>query len=282
MNKHIIKALKSAKPLVSIVTPVFNGKPYLEETIQSVIGQTYDNIEYIIIDGGSTDGSLEIIQKYEDKIDYWRSELDSGMYEAINKGLKMASGSILAYINSDDTYYLDTVKRVVEYFQRNSDAELIFSDCDFINERGEFLYTYCYPKFRWKFFISSNVSSIPQATTFWRSTIHKEVDYFDTIFKMCADFDFYAKVGRGHHIAHINRPLARFRVHNASLTALQGYRNIDEVKIIHERYINFSRMQQKILSCCIALQLKFLNLSLMAKKAFYWLRKKGGLYETHN
>ena len=259
--------------LVSIVTPVYNGERYLEETIKSILRQTYGNIEYIIIDGGSTDGSVNIIKKYGDKITYWLSEQDSGMYEAINKGLKIASGDILAYLNSDDIYYPDTVKTVVEYFQGHLDAELIYGNCDFMGPKDEFLYTYRYPKFRWGTFISMNTSAIPQPTTFRRSAIHKKIDYFDTTLKMCGDFDFYAKVGKCCRIVHLDRTLARFRIHNTSLTVLQGYRNKDEVGVIHERYIKCSRIQQKILSWCLTLQLKLLNLPLMFKKLFLRFRK---------
>mgnify|MGYP001587058238 CR=1 FL=1 len=260
-------------PLVSIITPVYNGEKYLEETIKSVLCQSYGNIEYMIIDGGSTDGSVSIIKKYGNKISCWFSERDSGMYEAINKGLKIASGDILAYLNSDDIYYPETVKTAVEYFQGHLDVELIYGNCDFIGPRNEFFYTFRYPKFRWKSFISLNKSTIPQPTTFWRSAIHQKINYFDTALKMCGDFDFYAKAGKYCRIAYINRALAGFRIHNTSLTALQWRRNNDEVRVIHERYINFSRIRQKVLSWCLALQLKLLNLPLMFKKVYLCFRK---------
>src|SRR6218665_2201901 len=99
-------------PKISIVTPVFNRVEYLEQTILSVIDQGYPNLEYIVIDGGSTDGTLEIIKKYEDRIFYWTSEPDNGMYDAINKGFKKASGQIMAWINSDDLYHQPTLSTV--------------------------------------------------------------------------------------------------------------------------------------------------------------------------
>ena len=93
------------RPLVSIITVVYNGEKYLEETVQSVLNQTYDNVEYIIIDGGSTDGTVDIIKKYEDKIDYWISEKDSGIYDAMNKGIDIASGNWINFMNAGDTFY---------------------------------------------------------------------------------------------------------------------------------------------------------------------------------
>lgn len=93
------------KPLLTVITAVFNGAQHLEETILSVIGQTYDNVEYIIIDGGSTDGTLDIIHQYDDAIDYWISEKDSGVYDAWNKGIKISTASWILFIGSDDYIY---------------------------------------------------------------------------------------------------------------------------------------------------------------------------------
>ena len=103
------------KPYISIITVVFNGEKYLEETIQSVLTQTYDNIEYIIIDGGSTDGSIEIIKKYEDKLAYWVSEKDDGIYDAMNKASKIATGDFANFLNADDTIYAhDAIENIVK------------------------------------------------------------------------------------------------------------------------------------------------------------------------
>ena len=97
--------MSSVRPLVSVVTVVFNGEKYLEETIQSVINQTYDNVEYTLIDGGSTDGTVDIIRKYEDKIAYWISEPDNGIFDAMNKGADKATGEYIYYLNAGDVFY---------------------------------------------------------------------------------------------------------------------------------------------------------------------------------
>jgi len=272
-TRGVAKRSIEGKPLVSIVTPVFNGRMYLEQTIQSVIGQTYDNVEYIVVDGGSTDGSIEIIRKYEKKIDYWLTESDSGMYEAINKGLESASGDILAYINCDDLYYPDSVKMAVEYFKTHLSTELIYGNCDFIGAKGNFLYTYRYPKFRFEHFISLNVSSIPQQATFWRKDTHEKIGYFDTTFKLCGDFDFYAKAGKNCRIDHLNAALARYRLHGKSLTALQGHRNREEVNMIHIKYDNRNRVWRMIHRWKFTLQLKLLNMQGTLKRAYLRARK---------
>tara|TARA_B110000908_G_C10241447_1_gene446335 strand:- start:740 stop:1489 length:750 start_codon:yes stop_codon:yes gene_type:complete len=106
-------------PLVSIITVVYNGAKTLEQTIQSVINQTYQNIEYIIIDGGSTDGTLEIIKKYEKHISYWHSKPDKGLYDAMNIGIGMATGELIGMINSDDWYELNAAELMVTAYQKH-------------------------------------------------------------------------------------------------------------------------------------------------------------------
>ena len=128
-TKGYFKKSYENKPLISIITVVYNGEKYLEETIQSVINQTYDNVEYIIIDGGSTDGTLNIIKKYEDKIDYWVSERDNGIYDAMNKGIFLATGEWLNFMNAGDKFYNTNVLQNI-FIQINKfiDVELIYSD----------------------------------------------------------------------------------------------------------------------------------------------------------
>lgn len=115
----------NTKPLVSIITVVYNGEKYLEQTIQSVINQTYQNLEYIIIDGGSADGTIEIIKKYEKHISFWISEPDKGLYDAMNKGIKKANGELIGMINSDDWYEFNAVELVVNTHIQNPTKTII-------------------------------------------------------------------------------------------------------------------------------------------------------------
>lgn len=125
-RKKYSKKSFDVKPLISIVTIVFNGEQYLEKTIQSVINQTYDNIEYIIIDGGSTDGTLGIIKQYEDKIDYCISERDNGIYDAMNKGITLATGEWLNFMNAGDKFYDANI--LTNIFCKHNNSDLIYSD----------------------------------------------------------------------------------------------------------------------------------------------------------
>ena len=115
---------------VSIITPSYNQALYLEETILSVLAQTYSNIEYIVIDGGSTDGSVEIIQRYAHRIDYWCSEKDAGQADAINKGFQHATGDLICWINSDDILYATFVEERVQQFKQHPDIDMIYGDVE--------------------------------------------------------------------------------------------------------------------------------------------------------
>ena len=124
-------------PRVSIVTPSFNQAAFLEETIQSVLSQDYPELDYIVIDGGSTDGSVEIIEQYADRLAYWTSEKDSGQADAINKGLARTTGEIVAWLNSDDTYLPGAIHAAVEALQANPECGLVYGDVLAVDGQGQ-------------------------------------------------------------------------------------------------------------------------------------------------
>jgi glycosyltransferase involved in cell wall biosynthesis len=245
---------------ISIITPNYNGGKYLESTILSVLNQDCKELEYIVIDGGSTDNSIEIIKKYEKSLAYWISEKDRGMYDAINKGIKRSTGDIVAYINSDDMYHSDVFQFVCKYFKDNIDIAMIYSDCDIVNGNGEKLYTYLFPEYNWNSFIRLNWSSIPQQTTFWRRELHEKIGYFDPELKMAGDFDFFARIGKTHKIKHVkNMVFSKFRFHEYSLSSTMKDLNIKEVRVIHDRY-NISRnVLNEILRIITELKIKIIN-----------------------
>ena len=125
-SKQSYRTAELDYPLVTIITVVYNNDRYLETTIASVLAQSYDNLEYIIVDGGSTDGTLDIIRQYEDRIDYWISEPDGGLYEAMNKGVALAKGDIIGILNSDDLYFADTVTQIVAEYRQHTKPCIIY------------------------------------------------------------------------------------------------------------------------------------------------------------
>lgn len=205
-TKGYFKNSYEDKPLVSIITVVFNGQKHLEQTIQSVINQTYDNVEYIIMDGGSTDGTLEIIEKYEDKIDYWVSEPDEGIYDAMNKGISLAQGDIIGLINSDDYYLSNTIKDIVKVMLE-SNVSIIYGDINMLpRDSGSELKVRKSSAKKLLFGMSLN-----HPATFVRRKIYMETRY-DTAYKMAADYDFLLrnKITKK-KFKYINRVLAVMR-----------------------------------------------------------------------
>jgi len=183
-TKGYFKKSYDDKPLISIITVVYNGDKYLEETIKSVINQTYDNVEYIIIDGGSTDGTVDIIKKYEQAIDYWVSERDRGIYDAMNKGIDTATGEWINFMNAGDRFYEDCVLEKVFAGNDHKAVDIVYGDYE-VNY-GNFcriVKTQQLEQF-WKGMRFSHQS------TFMRVAFHKQQKYTLT-YNIAGDFEFF-------------------------------------------------------------------------------------------
>jgi len=257
------KESKPGKPLVSVITVCFNSEKYLEQTIQSVVNQTYDNIEYIIIDGGSTDNTLNTIKKYDNKIAYWISEPDKGMYDAMNKGMRLMNGDIWACLNSDDQYYLDTLEKIVFYFSKDPNVDIIFGNLDFVTDNGEFIYRRFFPKFNLNRIMRMNysLSAISQPTIFLRRFVIENVGYFDTSYNYASDMDYFIRVGKSCRIQHINSTLTKFRLHSNALSAKMMIKQLEEGHSISRKYTGND--DNKIMEFWDKLYLKLFNLRMV-------------------
>lgn len=202
-TKGYFKKSYEDKPLISIITVVFNGEKYLEQTIQSVINQTYDNVEYIIIDGGSNDGTLDIIKKYDEAIDYWVSEPDEGIYDAMNKGIQTATGKFIAFINADDWYEEQAIDYVIEAYSQEHNIDFFYGNLNYIKENGKVVL--------WEGNRGKNGLEIPHPTCFIRSSILKK-DLFNTDFKIAADAELILRLFNSNiESLYINKVIANFR-----------------------------------------------------------------------
>src|SRR5262245_11033457 len=152
-------------PLVSIVTPSYNQGRYIEATIQSVLEQDYHHLEYLVLDGGSTDQTLTVLQRYEDRL-LWISEKDRGQADAINKGFRLAQGQILGWLNSDDTYLPGTIRRVVDYFQTRRDVGMVYGEGYHVDASGKIIERYYTEPF--SFQRLAEICFICQPTVFMR------------------------------------------------------------------------------------------------------------------
>jgi glycosyltransferase involved in cell wall biosynthesis len=231
-----------ALPLVSIITPSFNQAPFLEETIKSVLEQDYPHIEYIVMDGGSTDGSVEIIKKYTSpsenfrhSIHAWVSEQDKGQTDAINKGFARAQGDILAWINSDDTYNPKAVGEAVLYLMEYPDAAMVYADCNFIDEQGHVIGKFASRQTDYRRLRQGYVH-IPQQTMFFRAKYWKELGPLDASFYFAMDYDLWVRIAARAPIKYLpGRTWANFRIHTSSKTNVNDERGWKEMLRVHYR-----------------------------------------------
>lgn len=226
----------AALPLVSIITPSFNQATYLEATIKSVLEQRYPHIEYIIMDGGSTDGSVDVIKKYEGRIAAWVSEQDKGQTDAINKGFNRAKGDILAWINSDDTYANpNAVADAVNFLIAHPEVAMVYADCNFIDEQGKIIGKFAsrqtdYAKLR------TGYVHIPQQTMFFRAKYWKELGPLDPSFYFAMDYDLWVRIAKHAPIHYLpGKTWANFRIHTSSKTNVNDERGWKEMLRVHYR-----------------------------------------------
>ena len=223
------------RPLVSIVTPSYNQAKYLEATIQSVISQDYERIEYILVDGASTDGSVDIIQKYADRLAWWVSEPDRGQTDAINKGFARANGTILAWLNSDDVYQPGAIADAVERFQQHPDLGLIYGDVNFIDAHGQVIGKFNAQQTSYQRLRRGGVY-IPQQSAFWRADLWKDVGPLDPEMYFAMDYDLWVRLAKISPIRYFpGHTWANFRLHDDAKTIASDERCWPEMLRVHRR-----------------------------------------------
>jgi len=196
-------------PLITVITVVYNGVKTLEQTIQSVINQTYPNVEYIIIDGGSTDGTLDIIKKYEDRIDYWVSEPDKGIYDAMNKGITLAFGSWLGFLGSDDFFENDALTNYYISYCSNIKCDIIYGNSKVLFGNNVLYYRKSDHQIDQikKNFIFLHPDSIAKIK------VYKELGMYDINFKSAADYEFFLRAYfNGYKFLKIDKTIVNFRI----------------------------------------------------------------------
>jgi glycosyltransferase involved in cell wall biosynthesis len=217
---------------VSVVTPSYNQGEFIEETILSVLNQTYQNIEYIIIDGGSTDNSVAIIKKYEDKLKYWISEKDKGQSDALNKGFKIATGEFLCWINSDDILYPDFIEKRLKEFKLNPNIDLIYGDVEQGIETSKKVLRKGWQT-NFDTILNTGFIPIPQQSAIWKRDILKKVGFLDIKLHVLLDFDYFFRISHKANIKYIPGTVAFFRNHPDSKSIKLKLKWIEEI----ERFI---------------------------------------------
>jgi glycosyltransferase involved in cell wall biosynthesis len=198
--------------LVSIITPSYNQAAYLEQTIQSVLGQDYPRIEYIVIDGGSTDSSVEIIKKYQDRLAYWVSETDSGQAEAINKGFARAKGDVIGWINSDDYYMLNTVSVAVRCFEQNPDVVMVYGDMLAVDGNGQTINVLRYKQLSLQDLLCFQI--IGQSSVFFRRSTLEKTGLLEFTFHFMLDHHLWIRLAGQGKILHVPQIWSAARYHS--------------------------------------------------------------------
>ena len=235
-------------PKISIITPSFNQGEFIEETIRSVLLQGYPNLEYIIVDGGSTDQTVQIIKKYEPWISSWVSEPDHGQTHALNKGFQKATGEIVAWMNSDDYYAKGAFQCIAQVFVDHEKPLLLYGDCNEVNEDGVLTKHYSSP-YEGVNSLVIQKGFIPQPASFFHKQLIEEVGYLDESLRYAMDCDLWIKIAQSHDVLHIKQTLANFRIHSASKTEMDLPKMLAEHEAVVRKYWG-SRLNLKYHTQC--------------------------------
>lgn len=259
------------KPLVSIITIVYNGEKHLEPAIQSVLNQTYDPIEYLIIDGGSTDGTLNIIHRYENRIAYWMSEPDHGISDAFNKGIALASGEFIGLVNADDWLSRDQIECGVAAL-RDSTVEFVFGDLDLHDSNGAHLYRLCADP-HYARVIHSKMPDLCHPTVLAKRKAYEQIGLFDTRYRCAMDYEWFLRLHRqGGRGQYVNGLLGHMRVGGVSDASY--VKALKEVTAIAIQY-----GQHKVVAYCLFLYRVFKGAvrreleKHFPDALYHWLRK---------
>ena len=254
-------------PKISIITPVYNGERFIEKTIISILSQNYPNLEYIIIDGGSTDQTLNIISKYKDKLAYFISEPDKCMYDALNKGFAKATGEILCWLNSDDEYYPHTLYAVAKLFSDCPDVEWVTGTNSHINEQGVIFSVQPQSFFNRISFLSRDYQWIQQESTFWRRTLMDRLNTvpFNIDYANAGDFYLWFQFSQFSNLYYTDIPLGKFRhsrnqisekyikaYHKEAISIIKSYKPSGKEKV----EIFFEKIKRILLKTLNLLQIK--------------------------
>jgi glycosyltransferase involved in cell wall biosynthesis len=225
---------KAGWPRVSLVTPVFNSARYLEQTILSVLTQGYPNLEYIIVDGGSHDGSVDIIRKYADRLHWWISEPDNGMYDALNKGFARSSGEVMGWISATDLLHTRSLFVVGSVFGTFPQVEWITGRPTLLNETGMIVRVWRLPRWSRPRFLAGANRYIQQESTFWRRSLWERAGgHVDASRRSASDFELWVRFFRYARLYPVDALIGGYRLHADSL----GLQDLEHCHRIHDEII---------------------------------------------
>ena len=232
--------MSDCAPLISIITPSFNQAAFLEETLLSVLGQDYPAIEYIVIDGGSTDGSVAILERYADQLAYWVSEPDAGQADAINKGFAKATGKYVAWLNSDDVYLPRAVATAVAALEDNPDAAFVYGKDRSVDGQGKVIATHRFEAYDVVDLLAMRI--ISQPAVFMRKSVFDASDGLNLDFHFMLDHQLWIQLARNAPIVYVDEFLAEAKYHEDAKNVAQAGKFADEVW----RVIEWAKTQEDL------------------------------------
>lgn len=225
----------STTPLVSVITPTLNQARYIQDTLQSVREQAYGEVEHIVVDGGSSDETLEILRGQGRTSKFrWISGSDAGMYDAVNKGLRMARGQILAYLNSDDLYFPWTIQTAVDYLQAHPEVDLVYGDYMSLDEVSGSQLLLLQPPYRAGYI--RRTGFIPQPTAFWRRSLYERIGGFDATLQYVGDCDYWMRAAIASNMAKVDEVLAIDRTQGGGKRSTDPSPLAAELAIVRRRH----------------------------------------------
>lgn len=216
--------------LLSVITPARNMARFLPDTLDSVAALDAPH-EHIVVDGASDDGSVELLEGREDPHLTWISEPDSGQTEAVNKGLRLARGDLLAWVNADDAYIPEAVDRALDHLEHNPEVGAIFGGVNYVDENGEVFRTLVPPRFSWRRYLYFG-AFVTTPTIIWRRELLEQAPSLNQAYADAADYDFFLRLLRGARVDLIEEPLLNFRYHPESKTTTDVWVQLNEAKEI--------------------------------------------------
>ena len=220
---------------LTIVTPSYNQGAYIERTLRSVHEPGYADLEHWVIDGGSTDATVDVLKRYEDRLD-WISEKDGGQADAVNKGFRRATGEVIGWLNSDDTYVPGTLDKVMALFAARPEIDLVCGDCNMIDEADRLLRTRRAGPFDLRKLVRMGVSYVFQPTVFFRRSLLDAAGECDASLRHGMDYDLWCRMGRYARPCYLPEPLANWRYQPESKTCSERHVSIAEGRMIRKRY----------------------------------------------
>jgi glycosyltransferase involved in cell wall biosynthesis len=225
-------------PKISIIIPTFQQGRFIARTLESIVSQGYGDLEIIVMDGGSTDETAEIIARYREHIAIYISGKDDGQSDAIRRGFEQATGEVITWLNSDDTYTPGTLDAVGQFFLTHPGCRFVYGDRDMIDESDRVIARRRQPDFNMGVMLYCHMT-VPQMSAFWRRDLYEEAGGMDPAFRFCMDYDLFVRMARISPPVRLPVVLANFRLHGESKTSnLEDVRRAEDA-LIHARYCRF-------------------------------------------